>query len=501
MREKALQLTSEEVPHAISVEVDELDREARPRDDLRRDRVAEADPGRQGRLGGQADRDRAPGRRSSSCSATRSSSTSGSRPGRSGGATRRCSSGSASDAAARALRRRRHAVRSARPRSRARPAPTRSRLLSSRAACRRHRESRPRGQTSTADRPLVLRNAGLDDEQIDESLAVWCTPSAIATSSSCPMPTRVLAGGAGAPKPSPSRGGRRPPRAPHRQPRAVARARMERLGSRLLPGGQGAFGCEPSERASWSRSPRTSGQLARSARSRSVTRFATSIPRTRPRSARSSSASSRTAEEHASARTRSAGISAAPRSSSCLVGLAPGRGYTPRMAQAPALPAGFELPLEPRLPRIGSIDQVALEERAATLAKRSIKRESKVFALELAVRMIDLTTLEGADTPGKVAALASKAVRPDPTDASVPSVAALCVYPNLVPTAVERLAAAASRSRPSRRPSRPASRRSRRSSRRCAGSSSRAPTRSTWSSTAAPSSPAATRRSTTRSCA
>src|ERR671931_1709843 len=109
------------------------------------------------------------------------------------------------------------------------------------------------------------------------------------------------------------------------------------------------------------------------------------------------------------------------------------------MAQAPALPAGFELPLEPRLPRIGSIDQVALEERAATLAKRSIKREAKVFALELAVRMTDLTTLEGADTPGKVAALASKAVRPDPSDDSVPSVAAVCVYPNLVPTAFERV--------------------------------------------------------------
>ena len=109
------------------------------------------------------------------------------------------------------------------------------------------------------------------------------------------------------------------------------------------------------------------------------------------------------------------------------------------MAQAPALPTGFELPLEPRLPRIGSIDQVALEERAGTLAKRSIKREAKVFALELAVRMTDLTTLEGSDTPGKVAALASKAIRPDPSDTSVPSVAALCVYPNLVPTAIEKL--------------------------------------------------------------
>ncbi len=109
------------------------------------------------------------------------------------------------------------------------------------------------------------------------------------------------------------------------------------------------------------------------------------------------------------------------------------------MAQARALPVGFELPLEPRLPRIGSIDQVALEERAATLAKRSIKREAKMFALELAVRMTDLTTLEGSDTTGKVAALASKAIRPDPADASVPSVAAICVYPNLVPAAVERV--------------------------------------------------------------
>src|SRR6187551_544954 len=108
------------------------------------------------------------------------------------------------------------------------------------------------------------------------------------------------------------------------------------------------------------------------------------------------------------------------------------------MAQAPALPTGFELPLEPRLPRIGSVDAVAVEERAATLAKRSIKREAKVFALDLAVRMMDLTTLEGADTPGKVAALSSKAIRPDPADLSVPSVAAVCVYPNLVPTAVER---------------------------------------------------------------
>jgi deoxyribose-phosphate aldolase len=109
------------------------------------------------------------------------------------------------------------------------------------------------------------------------------------------------------------------------------------------------------------------------------------------------------------------------------------------VAQAPALPGGFELPLEPRLPRVGAVDAVALEERAATLAKRSIKKDSKLLALDLAIRVMDLTTLEGADTPGKVSALATKAIRPDPTDATIPSVAALCVYPNLVPTAVERL--------------------------------------------------------------
>src|SRR6266566_1397606 len=108
------------------------------------------------------------------------------------------------------------------------------------------------------------------------------------------------------------------------------------------------------------------------------------------------------------------------------------------MATAPVLPGGFELRLEPRLPRLGSVDAGALEERAASLATRSIKREAKLFALDLAIRMMDLTTLEGADTPGKVAALSSKGIRPDPSDPNIPSVAAICVYPNLVPYAVER---------------------------------------------------------------
>src|SRR5438094_911014 len=109
------------------------------------------------------------------------------------------------------------------------------------------------------------------------------------------------------------------------------------------------------------------------------------------------------------------------------------------MAQAPALPAGFELPLEARLPRIGAVDAVALEERAASLAKRSIKKDAKVWALLLAIRATDLTTLEGADTPGKAAAVASKARRPDPSDPSIPSCAAVCVYPNLIPAVRERL--------------------------------------------------------------
>ena len=144
------------------------------------------------------------------------------------------------------------------------------------------------------------------------------------------------------------------------------------------------------------------------------------------------------------------------------------------------LTRGFELPFEPRLPRIGAVDAVALEARAAELAKRSIKSESKLQALDLIVRMIDLTTLEGADTPGKVAALCGKAVRPDPADPSVPAVAAVCVYPNLVAVARERLGDRRCASPRSRPPSRRASRRSRSSSRTCARPSSSAPTRSTW---------------------
>lgn len=82
---------------------------------------------------------------------------------------------------------------------------------------------------------------------------------------------------------------------------------------------------------------------------------------------------------------------------------------------------------------------MGVEQRAAMLASRSIKTTSKRWALELAIRMIDLTTLEGQDTPGKVRALCAKARHPDPTDPSCPSVAAICVYPDLVPVAVDAL--------------------------------------------------------------
>src|SRR3954464_4383661 len=85
------------------------------------------------------------------------------------------------------------------------------------------------------------------------------------------------------------------------------------------------------------------------------------------------------------------------------------------------------------------VDQVGAEARAATLATRSIKTTAKQFALDLAIRMVDLTTLEGADTPGKVRALCNKAMRPDPADPSCPSVAAVCVYGDLVPIAKKAL--------------------------------------------------------------
>ena len=85
------------------------------------------------------------------------------------------------------------------------------------------------------------------------------------------------------------------------------------------------------------------------------------------------------------------------------------------------------------------VDPVGLEMRAAGLATRSIKRDSKLVALDLAISMVDLTTLEGADTPGKVRNLARKAMLPDPDYPDTPHTAAICVYPDMVPTAVAEL--------------------------------------------------------------
>ncbi len=87
------------------------------------------------------------------------------------------------------------------------------------------------------------------------------------------------------------------------------------------------------------------------------------------------------------------------------------------------------------------VDAVGLEARAATLGTRSIKTTAKAYAIDLAISMIDLTTLEGADTPGKVRALCAKGIHPDPTDRTAPKVAAICVYPDMVATAKEALLA------------------------------------------------------------
>lgn len=116
-------------------------------------------------------------------------------------------------------------------------------------------------------------------------------------------------------------------------------------------------------------------------------------------------------------------------------------------AMAPSAPVGSALAeatasdaaLRRFLHGLPGVDQVGAEQRAASLGTRSIKTSAKEFAIDLAIRMVDLTTLEGNDTPGKVRALASKAMRPDPTDPTCPSTAAVCVYPDMVGTAKKTL--------------------------------------------------------------
>jgi len=100
---------------------------------------------------------------------------------------------------------------------------------------------------------------------------------------------------------------------------------------------------------------------------------------------------------------------------------------------------GAPASLRRTLEGLPGVDQVGLESRTATLGTRSIKTTSKQWAIDLAISMVDLTTLEGSDTLGKVRALANKAMRPDPTDPSCPPAAAVCVYPDMVKIARETL--------------------------------------------------------------
>jgi deoxyribose-phosphate aldolase len=101
--------------------------------------------------------------------------------------------------------------------------------------------------------------------------------------------------------------------------------------------------------------------------------------------------------------------------------------------------ARSETALRTFLHGLPGVDQVGADARAAMLGTRSIKTSAKGWAIELAIRMVDLTTLEGADTPGKVAAICAKARQPDPADPTCPAVAAVCVYPSMVATAAEHL--------------------------------------------------------------
>src|SRR5438552_3363535 len=102
-------------------------------------------------------------------------------------------------------------------------------------------------------------------------------------------------------------------------------------------------------------------------------------------------------------------------------------------------PAAMRTSFSKLFDEIGTVDQVGIEERVAKFTTRSIKKNSKVWGLKTAVSMVDLTTLEGKDTPGKVASLCQKARRPS-ADPDVPAVAAVCIYPFLVKYAARWLA-------------------------------------------------------------
>lgn len=100
---------------------------------------------------------------------------------------------------------------------------------------------------------------------------------------------------------------------------------------------------------------------------------------------------------------------------------------------------GSERSLRTFLENLPGVDKVGADARAGMLATRSIKSSSKARAIDLAISMVDLTTLEGADTPGKISSLCAKAARPDPSDPTVPQVGAVCVYNDLVGIARHQL--------------------------------------------------------------
>src|ERR1700755_1825635 len=100
---------------------------------------------------------------------------------------------------------------------------------------------------------------------------------------------------------------------------------------------------------------------------------------------------------------------------------------------------GSDASLRRFLHGLPGVDQVGAEQRAAQLGTRSIKTSAKAYALDLAISMVDLTTLEGQDTDGRVRSLAAKAMHPDPSHPSCPRTAAVCVYADLVATAKDAL--------------------------------------------------------------
>lgn len=112
----------------------------------------------------------------------------------------------------------------------------------------------------------------------------------------------------------------------------------------------------------------------------------------------------------------------------------------PDVPADPREAVGDERALRRFLDGLVNVDPVALEQRAADLGTRSIKKQAKLAAIDLAISMVDLTSLEGADTPGKVENLVRKALAPDPGGEDTPRVAAVCIYPDLVPAAAAALA-------------------------------------------------------------